>query len=235
MTTTAAPLTADAVIFDLDGTLVDSGADIAAAADHARRAAGLSPLPAAVIIGYVGDGTRRLMERVLAHDPATGRPDRPLAPADLEAGLAHFGEHYRQHLLDHTRPYRGVDALLDVLAPRCLLVATNKPRRFTEEILAGLGLAGRFHRVVAGDDGPARKPDPAHLQACLAGTGIAPRRAVMVGDSPNDIMAARGAGMACVAVSWGLTPRETLVAAGPTALVDDVGILASVLGVALSA
>ncbi len=233
MTPFATSLPAEAVIFDLDGTLVDSGADIAAAADHARRTAGLSPLPAAVIIGYVGDGTRRLMERVLAHDPATGRPGGPLATADLEAGLARFGEYYREHLLDRTRPYPGIVALLDALAPRRLLVATNKPRRFTEEVLAGLGLAGRFHRVVAGDDGPARKPDPAHLRACLAGTGIAPQRTVVVGDSPNDIMAARRADMPCVAVSWGLTPREALVAAGPTALVDDAATLASLLGVRL--
>ena len=85
----------------------------------------------------------------------------------------------------------------------------------------------------AGDDGPARKPDPAHLQACLAGTGIAPDRTVMVGDSPNDVLAARGAGMPSVAVTWGLTPREALVAAGPTALVDDAATVAGLLGVRL--
>jgi len=217
------------VIFDLDGTLVDSGADIAAAAGHARRAAGLEPLPDAVTIGYVGDGTRRLLERVLAHDLRTGELGPPVATAALEQGLADFGDHYAEHLLEHTVLYPGIAGLLERLVDRRLMIATNKPRRFTLAILAGLGIADRFERVVAGDDAPVRKPDPAHLAACLAGTALGPERCVMVGDSPNDVLAARGLGMPAVAVSWGLVARRRLVAAAPTVLVDSVEELDAVL------
>jgi len=222
-----------AVLFDLDGTLVDSGADIAAAANHARGAAGLAPLPEAVAVGYVGDGVQSLLERVLAHDPETAGPTRVLATDEVPNGLAAFFDYYEEHLLDQTVLYPGVDELLRALAGRRLLVATNKPRRFTLAILAGLGIAGSFERVTAGDDVSARKPDPAHLAACLAGTGIDPDAAVMVGDSPNDILAARGFPMRSVAVSWGLVARVRLEAAEPDALVDRVEELARELGVVI--
>lgn len=179
------------VIFDLDGTLVDSGRDIAAAANHARAAAGLPPLSDAVAIGYVGDGVQRLLERALAHDLATGGPGPAITADRLERGLADFAAYYERHLLDHTRLYPGIAELLAGLADRELMVATNKPRRFTEAILAELGIGRRFARIVAGDDVTSRKPDPAHLAACLAGTGLGPDDGVMVGDSPNDVLAAR--------------------------------------------
>ena len=222
-----------AILYDLDGTLVDSGADNAAAANHARRAAGLTPLSEAVAVGYVGDGVQRLLERVLAHDPDAGGPDRVLAEGELASGLASFFEYYEEHLLDRTVLYPGVAELLSALAGRRLLVATNKPRRFTLAILTGLGIAGSFERVTAGDDAPVRKPDPAHLAACLAGTGIDPDCSVMVGDSPNDVVAARGLSMRSVAVSWGLVERDRLVAAEPDVLVDRVEELARELGVAI--
>ena len=218
-----------AVIFDLDGTLVDSGADIAASANVARTRAGLPPLAAAVAIGYVGDGVQRLLERVLGHDEATGQPTRPVTPAELAAGLDAFADHYVDHLLDRTTPYRGIPELLTSLGERPLMVATNKPRRFTLAILEGLGMAGMFLRVVAGDDAPRRKPDPAHLLACLDGTGLTPDHTVMVGDSPNDVWPARELGMRSVAVSWGLVARARLQEVRPDVLVDDVSQLAAAL------
>ena len=217
------------VVFDLDGTLIDSGRDIAAAANHARRAAQLAPLPAAVAIGYVGDGVQRLLARVLAHDLDTGERSRPVTPAALEQGLADFAAHYAEHLLDRTVLYPGIGELLADLAGRRLMVATNKPRRFTLAILAGLDVADRFERIVAGDDVDARKPDPEHLRACLAGSGLSPAQAVMVGDSPNDVLAAQAAGMPSVAVSWGLVARERLIASEPTVLADTVGELGAAL------
>jgi phosphoglycolate phosphatase len=221
-----------AVIFDLDGTLVDTGADIAAAANVARQASGLEPLPAAVVTGYVGNGVQRLLERVLGHDLETGRRRDDVPAAAVAAGLARFAEHYAAHLLDCTALYPGIAELLAALRDRPLFLATNKPRRFTLAILAGLGLDDRFRRVVAGDDVTARKPDPAHLAACLAGTDLPPREVVVVGDSPNDVLAARGLGCRVVGVTWGLVPVARLAAAEPDALVDDARALARELGAA---
>ena len=217
------------ILFDLDGTLVDSGRDIAAAANHARVAAQLPPLPDPVAIGYVGDGVQRLLERVLAHDLTTGEPQLPVTPDQLACGLIDFAAHYERHLLDRTLLYPGIADLLAGLSDRRLMVATNKPRRFTLAILAGLGIADRFERVVAGDDVAARKPDPAHLRACLEGTGITPGESMMVGDSPNDVLAAQGLDMRSVAVTWGLVARQRLVAARPWALADDVPALARLI------
>ncbi len=214
------------ILFDLDGTLVDSGADIAAAANQARLAARLAPISDAVARSYVGDGVQCLMQRVLAHDLETGERRLPVSDEQLARGLADFAGYYHEHLLDRTALYPGITDLLAGLGDRELMVATNKPRRFTLAILSGLGIADRFTRVVAGDDTGARKPDPEHLRACLAGADHRPDTTVMVGDSPNDVLAARGLGMPSVAVSWGLVARQRLVAAQPTVLVDSVTDLA---------
>jgi phosphoglycolate phosphatase len=214
-----------AIIFDLDGTLVDSGEDIAGSANFVRAHFRLPALSPAVARSYVGDGVVRLLERTLGHDMATGRTGasgRAFAPAELQEGLAVFREHYAAHLLDHTRVYPGVVAALDRLVDVPLHVATNKPRGFTEQILAGVGLAGRFRKIAGGDDVPARKPDPAHLAAALAGLMVAPAQVVMVGDSPNDVLAARAFGAVAVGCTYGLVSRAVLTATGPDYLIDNM-------------
>ncbi len=217
-----------AVIFDLDGTLIDSGEDLALAANAARREIRLAPLPAAVAIGYVGDGVEMLVRRVLAHDTAVSPAQ--VAPDDVVAGLAAFRAHYAAHALDHTRCYPGVTAMLDACGSRPLFVATNKSRDFTQRILDALGLAGRFARVVAGDDVPSRKPDPAHLAACLVGHDVPPTMVAVVGDGVTDVRAARALGAVAVAVTYGLTPRATLLAAGPDLVADSPRDVVRVLG-----
>lgn len=208
-----------AFIFDLDGTLVDSRRDIAAAANVARAAVGLGPLDEPVLRGYVGDGVALLLRRVLGHDAGPGlladQDDPRLAPA-----LAAYLDHYGRHLLDHTRPYDGVAEMLARLPRVPLAVATNKPGGFSRAILAGLGLAGSFRCVVGGDEAPRRKPDPAHLRACLAGLDVAPAAVVVVGDSPNDILAARALGAVAVACAWGLAPAAALRALAPDHLLE---------------
>jgi phosphoglycolate phosphatase len=212
-----------AFIFDLDGTLVDSGRDIAASANHVRRCLDLPTLPEAVARSYVGDGVVRLLERTLGHDSTTGltgAEGRLFAPDELERGLALFRTHYAEHLLDTTVPYSGAAGVLDALAAVPLLVATNKPRGFTDRILAGTGLAGRFARIVGGDEVAARKPDPGHLAAAVAGLELDPARVVMVGDSPNDVQAARAFGCVSVGCTYGLVPPEIVTAAGPDHVLD---------------
>lgn len=215
-----------AFIFDLDGTLVDSRRDIAGAANVARAAVGLGPLAEPVLRAYVGDGVGLLLRRALGHEAGAGtlvaEDDRRLAPA-----LSAYLEHYAAHLLDHTRAYDGVREMLDRLPRVPLAVATNKPGGFSREILAGLGLAERFRCVVGGDEAPARKPDPAHLRACLAGLDVAPRSVVVVGDSRNDILAARSLGAVAVGCAWGLEPAATLRSLAPDHLLASPAELAA--------
>jgi phosphoglycolate phosphatase len=217
-----------AVIFDLDGTLIDSGRDLAAAANAARSEVGREPLPDATAIGYVGDGVEMLVRRMLAHGTATPAPRVP--PAEVARGLTAFRAFYATHALDHTRCYPEVEAMLDACGPRPLFVATNKSRQFTRQILEALGLATRFARVVAGDDVPGRKPEPDHLAACLAGYDVPPVRVAVVGDGTNDVRAARAFGALAVAVTYGLTPRAELLAVAPDFLADSPRDVIRVLG-----
>lgn len=212
-------------IFDLDGTLIDSGLDIALSANVVRSRFGLPGLPVPVLTGYVGDGVRLLLARTLGHDLESGRTGLPVADALLDEAQVVFAEHYGAHLLDHTRLYPGVRGVLAELGPAPLCVATNKPRRFALDILAGLGVDELFHAVVGGDDVPVRKPDPAHLRACLAGLEVDLARVVVVGDSPNDIAAARGLGAVAVGCTYGLVDPERVRAAAPDHVVDDITAL----------
>lgn len=219
-----------AFIFDLDGTLVDSGLDVALAANAVRAHCGLPELPVPVLTGYVGDGVGRLLERTLGHDAASGRTGLPVDAARLDQAQAVFVRYYGEHLLDHTRLYPGVRSVLARFADLPLHLATNKPRAFTDAILAGLGLEGVFRRIVGGDEAPARKPDPAHLAACLAGLDVAPGQVVVVGDSPNDILAARGLGAVAVGCVYGLGAPEQVRAAEPDHLIDAITDLVDLFG-----
>lgn len=213
-------ITPAAFIFDLDGTLVDSGLDIALSANEVRRRLGRDELPVPVITSYVGDGVRKLLERTLGHDGQA--PDEAL----LAEAHAVFAEHYGVHLLDNTRLYPGVRGVLAGLGGVPLLIATNKPQGFAEAILEGLGVEHLFARVVGGDAAPARKPDPAHLAACLEGLGLDAARVVVVGDSPNDIEAARGLGAVSVGCTFGLVDPARVRAAAPDHVIDDFTDLA---------
>jgi phosphoglycolate phosphatase len=194
-------------IFDLDGTLVDSVDDLAAAVNHALARAGLPLRSRDEVRTFIGDGARVLLERSVGP-----RRDK------LEEALASWREHYAAHLLDQTRPYPGVaDALSR--AGRALAVQTNKPGPMARRILEGLGLLSRFAVVMGGGEAPA-KPDPAGVRAILARVGVGPGEAVFVGDSLVDLATARNAGLTFVGVTWGLVSREDLVRGGAVNLVD---------------
>ena len=221
-----------AVIFDLDGTLVDSGLDIALSANFVRSHFGLAELPVATAQSYVGDGVVRLLERALGHDSETGLtgPEGlPVTPAALATGLAVFQEHYAAYLLVHTRLYPGVREVLAHLAEVPLLVATNKPRDFTGRILAGVGLTDVFRRIVGGDETPARKPDPAHLATAVAGLKMTPAQVVMVGDSPNHVQAAQAFGAISVGCTYGLVAPGIVAAARPDHLINSLSALADLI------
>ena len=180
------------MVFDLDGTLVDSRRDLAESANTVIAAAGGQPHSEAAIGRMVGDGAATLIARAFA---AAGLPK----PDDA---LEQFLAVYDARLLRHTRCYDGVLPLLDALAPRVTLaVLTNKPLAATTEILDGLELAGYFGARVLGGDGPhPRKPEPFGLQALIADAGVPASRTLMVGDSVIDWRTAQAAGaVGCLA------------------------------------
>jgi phosphoglycolate phosphatase len=201
------------LVFDLDGTLVDSSRDIAAAANAAVRrvAPGAAEIPLDAILSFVGEGARLLVERCLAHVGST-LPAEEVLPVYLGC--------YKARLLDSTRLYPGVAEALDALAGPALAVLTNKPGDLSRAILEGLGVGGRFARVWGAGDVAGRKPDPAGLLGLMADLGAAASSTWMVGDSATDVAAARAAGVRAAGVTWGFQP-EALRAAGPDRLVDD--------------
>jgi phosphoglycolate phosphatase len=166
---------------------------------------------------FVGEGARLLVAKAVA-------------PRDdlLEPALAAWRAHYAEHCLDRTVPYPGIPALL-AAAERVLAVHTNKPGAMARKILDGLGLSPRFAAVIGGDDAP-RKPDPAGLLGIMARVGASPAETVFVGDSRHDVETAQAAGVAMVAVTWGLSRRAALEQAGATVFADRAEDLAPWLG-----
>lgn len=195
------------VIFDLDGTLVDSAPDLMDALNATLAREGIAPLSESQVRPLLGAGARALLERGFA---AVGRS---VSPDRMEALFEAFLDHYRAHLVDRTRVFPGVEAALDRLegAGCRLAVATNKLESLSVPILEKLGLAHRFVAICGQDtfreaDGRnIPKPDPRMLLGCVAQAGGAPERAVMVGDSRTDIDAARRVGMPVAAVDFGYT------------------------------
>jgi phosphoglycolate phosphatase len=194
-------MVARAVVFDLDGTLIETAPDLHAVLAALLVERGLTAPPLAAVRAMVGDGARALIRR--AHEwQGLG-----LGEAELEALYALFLERYTAEPARLSEVYAGVPAALAALRGRGvrLGVCTNKPQRPSELLLAALGLGPLLEAVVGGDALPVRKPDPGHLRATLEALGTAPEEAVMVGDSGNDLAVARALGVPCVLVSFGYT------------------------------
>ncbi|RAU20402.1 phosphoglycolate phosphatase [Paramagnetospirillum kuznetsovii] len=196
-----------AVLFDLDGTLIHSLPDLVAAVNRMLAAEGRPALESEAIKAMVGDGADALVSRAFA--ASGGLPGPEVGPY-----LDRFMADYEPRSAETTRPWPGVVETLEELRRRglALAVCTNKPRAATHEVLGALGLAEYFHVVVASDDAPAIKPDPAHVRVILERLGVSADAAVMVGDSINDILSARRAGVRSVALSFGYAhgPVEAL-------------------------
>jgi phosphoglycolate phosphatase len=181
------------VIFDLDGTLVDSKPDLAASVNHVRASFGLGPLGEDAIGGMIGGGAETLVRRALGE---------PRSPGEVDSALGQFLAYYREHMLDQSRLYPGVGKTLDRLGGP-LAVLTNKPIRFSRLMLEGLGIHDRFSVVYGGNSFSEKKPDPVGIHRILEDTGARADAAWMVGDSAVDVLAGRRAGVRTCGVTWG--------------------------------
>ena len=203
---------ADLLIFDLDGTLIDSKLDLAHAVNATRGHMGFPPMEHDTVYSYVGNGAPVLIRRALGP---------PASDADVQRGLDFFLAYYRDHMLDYTVLYPGVREALDRLlhAGVKMAVLTNKPVRISQAIVDGLGVGGHFQRVYGGNSFARKKPDPIGIETLLADCSAARERTVMVGDSAVDIQTARNAGVRSCGVTYGFQP-ETFLAEPPDLLVD---------------
>jgi phosphoglycolate phosphatase len=200
------------LIFDLDGTLIDSKIDLALSVNASLEHMGRLPLPHETIYGYVGNGAPLLMRRVLGE----GATD-----AEAAKGLDYFLAYYKDHMLDNTVPYPGVRKGLALLEKHPMAVLTNKPVRFSSWILEGLGLRGYFRHVYGGNSFERKKPDPMGVEVLLRDFEVTPGEAMMVGDSDVDVRTARNAGIWACGVSYGLGTAG-LRAHPPDVMVDSI-------------
>ena len=205
------------LVFDLDGTLIDSAQDLCNSVNAALRESNLGPLPDPTIAGFVGNGAPMLMRRSLA---LAGNIALDKVNEDLFArAYAFFLQYYREHKLDFTYAYAGVLDALKALhelhdAPgvpvRAMAVLTNKPVRPARGICEGLGLADYFLHIYGGDSFPLKKPDPLGLRSLMEETGAAPEETVMIGDSQVDVETARNARAWSVGCTFGFGPQNLL-------------------------
>jgi len=216
------PLQVKAVLFDLDGTLVHSAPDLAAAVNCTLSELGRAQESLERVMTWVGNGMARLIKRALTGQ-MEGEPDNEL----FEHALALFKKHYAANLSVLTRPYPGTIEALETLRARgfALGCVTNKPAQFTLPLLEQLHLAKYFRFVVSGDTTPVRKPDPAPLHHACEYFGIEVSQATLVGDSANDVGAARAAGMPVICVSYGYNHGRDVRELRPDRVVDSLAEL----------
>lgn len=214
------------LIFDLDGTLVDSREDLANSVNAMLHHYGKPALPHPVIASYIGDGAPMLVRRSL------GDPDDENFVQDA---LLYFMTWYREHKLDSTYVYEGIKDALDTIRasrncqPLKMAVLSNKPVGPSRAIVEALGLGPYFFQVYGGNSFHTKKPDPAGVEALLEESGAKPDETILIGDSNVDVLTARNAGIYSVGVTYGLAPH-TLEDAPPDVLIDKPHELATVLG-----
>jgi phosphoglycolate phosphatase len=191
------------VIFDLDGTLIDSRLDLANAVNATRRHMGMPALANERVYTYVGNGAPVLVRRALGE----GASD-----ADVEQALEFFLDYYRHHDLDYTVLYAGVRETLDRLrsAGKRMAVLTNKPVRMSRHIVEGLGIKNHFFQVYGGNSFETKKPHPMGAEALMQEAGVPREDTLMVGDSAVDVQTARNAGIRCAGLTYGFQPESLL-------------------------
>jgi phosphoglycolate phosphatase len=200
------------LVFDLDGTLVDSKEDLALSVNAMLQQMGLSSLPNEVIASYVGQGVEALVRRALGNQASEEK---------IKEGVAFFLDYYREHMLDNTLPYPGVPEALQELKERKMAVLTNKPVRFSREMLTRLGLAPFFSFIYGGNSFAQKKPDPIGIQTLMGDLGASPRQTMIIGDSDTDVLTGRNAGVWTCGACYGFG-AHTLQDVPPDLLLHDL-------------
>jgi|SRR5579872_905930 len=202
----------DLVIFDLDGTLIDSSLDLANSVNAARAHMDLPPLENKTVYSYVGNGAPVLMRRALGPE---------YSDEDVQRALGYFLEYYRDHMLENTVLYPGLREVLDQMlaAGITMAVLTNKPVRFSQAIVDGLGLGSHFRRVYGGNSFEKKKPNPVGIETLMTEFNTGHEKTLMVGDSSVDVQTARNAKVGACGVTWGFQP-ETFASDPPDFLID---------------
>ncbi len=210
------------IIFDFDGVLANTGADIANAANFVLRQMKLKELPPETIAGFIGGGAEPLMRRCLA-----GQQAEEL----LEPALQMFKARYATHYFQDTTCYPGVSSLLEQLhtAHKNMAIATNKVEQLTRGILTGLHIDHYFQAVVGPDSVTHRKPHPEALQRILTHLNTAPSAAIMIGDTAADILAGKAAGTVTCGVTYGYGSRKEIEEARPDFIIDEITSLIGII------
>ena len=214
------------IIFDLDGTLIDSSRDLGTSTNATRAQFSLPPLAQHIINSYVGNGAAVLVQRAIGAD----------VPEERQAeALDFFLKYYRAHSLEHTKLYPGVDELVEQLAGDGyrLGVLTNKPEKISFDILGALGIGQRFFRIYGGNTFAQKKPHPVGILKMAEEASAAVKETLMVGDSAVDVETARNARAACCGVTWGFQP-ETFERVPPDYVIDNPGELLAVARLSLA-
>ncbi|WP_370237303.1 MULTISPECIES: HAD hydrolase-like protein [Henriciella] len=193
------------IVFDLDGTLVDSAPDLHAALNHCLMRAGFRPVPFELISGMIGEGAKAMIQKGLGYQEADD------ADAVVESLWDDFLDHYRRNICNLSELYPGADAALAQLADAGAIcaVCTNKTQALSEAVLLGLGISHRFASIVGADAVPSKKPDGDHIIQAVLRAGGTTNCAIMIGDSQTDEKAARNAGLPFVFVPFGYGPSPT--------------------------
>jgi phosphoglycolate phosphatase len=207
----------DAILFDLDGTLVDSRKDLTKSVQYLQKKYGALRSTELQVASFIGDGVDKLVQRALPHVASKKR---------LEEAVAFFKTYYREHCLDHTRVYPTVKRVLEYFKDKPMAVVTNKPVRVSGRILQGLKLDHYFKFVVGGDSLPHKKPHPAPLYSALQTIGIKPtRRVVIVGDSRHDVIAGKAAGIRTCGIRSNIGDYQNMIKYRPDFIITRMSEL----------
>jgi len=209
----------DLIIFDLDGTLIDTKKDIVNSVNNTLKNLGLRPRPDNIISSFIGYGIKGLIRDAL------GKENTSL----LEKALKIYEENYNKHMFDTSRPYPGVLEVLEHFSKKSKAVITNKRKRFAKAQLEHFGIAKYFDEIIGGDDETCLKPSPCQPEAVLKRYRIKPERSIVVGDMDFDILSGKQAGMLTCAVTYGIGKREAILKAKPDFIIDNIRELKAII------